>query len=146
MIALKVWTLSSLFMFPVAEQGESWEQIRAVAETQHEIIMLLIDEGRFEEIPEAAEKIFELKFPENHQNLFVQEAQLLTDALVHKEEFKVAHQVLDIAIKCARTDKIKARIFREKAYLFKKEGKSEEALQYFEDSLALERGTRQSKD
>ena len=68
MIALHVWTLFSLLMFPSAEQGESWEQTRAVAVTQHEIIMLLIDTREFGKIPEAAEKIFELKFPENHQN------------------------------------------------------------------------------
>lgn len=146
MIALHVWTLFSLLMFPSAEQGESWEQTRAVAVTQHEIIMLLIDTREFGKIPKAAEKIFELKFPENHQNLFVQEAQLLTDALVHNKEFKVAHQVLDIAVKCAKNDKIKAGIFREKAFLYKKEGNSKEAMRYFEESLALEGGTRQSKD
>jgi tetratricopeptide (TPR) repeat protein len=146
MIPLTVWTLFSLSTFLIAEQGESWEQTRDVAGTQHEIIMLLIDEKKFGEIPEAAEKIFDLDFPENHQNLYVQEAQLLTDALILHEEFKVAHQVLDVAVKCAKTDKIKARIFREKAFLYKKEGNSEEAMRYFEESLALERGTRPSKD
>ena len=145
MIALNVLTLCSLFLFPSTAQGDNWEQTRELAGTQHEIIMLMIDNKQYEQVPAAAEKIFELKVPENHQNLFVREAQLLTDALVLKKEFKVAHQVLDIAVKCSRTDKIKARIFREKAYLLKKEGNSEEAMRYFEESLELERKTKKSK-
>ncbi len=146
MIALNVLTLVTLFAVPAATQEDGWERTRAEAEMQHEIIMLLIENKQFEQIPVAAEKIFELEFPEDQQNLFVREAQLLTDALLHHQETAIAHQVLDIAIKCARDDKVKARVFREKAYLFKKEGNSEEALRYFEESLELERKARLAPD
>ncbi|HUV12968.1 MAG TPA: hypothetical protein VMY18_04940 [Acidobacteriota bacterium] len=146
MIVLNILTLMMLFSAPLAAQESNWERTRAVAETQHEIIMLMIEKKQFVQIPDAAEKIFQLEFPEGHESLFVREAQILTDALLHHQEFVVAHQVMDIAIKCARTDKVKARIFREKAYLFKKEDNSEEALRYFEESLELERQARPSPD
>ena len=146
MIVLNVLTLMMLFAAPLAAQEDSWERTRSVALTQHEIIMLLIENQQFNQIPDAAEKIFELEFPEDHENLLVREAQLLTDALLHHQEIVIAHQVLDIAIKCVRTDKVKAGIFREKAFLFKKEGNSEEALRYFEESLELERKARPSPD
>jgi tetratricopeptide (TPR) repeat protein len=146
MIVLNILTLMMLFAAPLAAQESSWERTRSVAETQHEIIMLLIEKKQFTQIPNAAEKIFQLDFPEDHENLFVREAQILTNALVHHQEFVTAHKVMDIAIKCAWNDKVKARIFREKAYLFKIEGNSEEALRYFEESLELAREAQPSPD
>lgn len=139
MIAVSVLAPILLLAAQTASQENSWENNRSVAETQHEIIMLLIEKKQFEQIPAEAEKIFQLEVPEAHENLLVREAQILTDALLHLEKTAIAHQVLDIAIKCVRTDRVRARLFREKAYLFKKEGKSEEALRYFEESLALEK-------
>jgi len=144
MIVSNVLTLMMLFATPLVAQEDGWERTRSEALTQHEIIMLLIENKQFNQIPDAAEKIFEMEFPEDHQNLLVQEAQLLTDALLHHQEIAIAHQVLDIAIKCVRTDKVKAGIFREKAFLFKKEGNSEEARRYFEESLELDRKARPS--
>lgn len=146
MMIVSALSLMMLFTAGCAPQEDNWETIRSVAETNHEIIMLMIEKGQFEEIPKVAEKIFELEFPESHQNLLVREAQILTDALLHHGKPAIAHQVLDIAIKCVQSDRIKARLLREKAYLCKKEGNSDEAFRFFEESLELESKDGQPQD
>jgi hypothetical protein len=101
--------------------------------------MLLIEKGEFEKVPQAADEIFRLDFPEDKEPLLLQEVEILVDALVHHKQIAVAHQIVDSAFKCAVSTKSKAQLHREKGYLFKKEGKTEEALRSFERSKELEK-------
>lgn len=120
-------------------QGQNWETTRHLAEVQHEIVMLLIEKGEFGKVPQAANEIFLLDFPQDQERLILVEVEMLVDALVHHEQITVAHQVVDLALGCEITDKSKAQLHREKGYLFKKEGKAEEALESFERSKVLEK-------
>jgi hypothetical protein len=102
--------------------------------------MLLIEKGEFDRVPPAANEIFQLSFPEEQERLILVEVEMVVDALVHHKQITVAHQVVDLALKCQLTAKSVAQLHREKGYLFKKEGKSEEALKSFEKSKQIEKG------
>ena len=119
-------------------RAQSWEEIRHLAEVQHEIVMLLIEQQQFEKVPEAANEIFHLSFPPDREHLILVEVELLVDALVHHQQISIAHLVVDSALKCDIAPKSKAQLHREKGYLFKKEGKTEEALKSFEMSKQFE--------
>jgi hypothetical protein len=123
---------------PVFSQAESWEKTRHLAEVQHEIVMLLIEKGEFEKVPQAATEIFQMNFPQDQEHLILVEVEILVDALIHHKQITVAHQVVDSALKCKITSKSKAQLHREKGYLFKQEGKTEQALESFQMSKKLE--------
>lgn len=118
---------------------EQWEKTRSIAQSHHEIIMLLIEKQEFDKVPGAAKELFALDFPEAQQPLLVEEARLLTDALLHHNQTAIAHQVLDMAIAASKTNSAKAQLFKEKAYVFKKEGQTDEAMKAFQRSVDLEK-------
>ena len=119
-------------------QQQSWEQIRAVAEAQHEIVMLLIQNKEFDRVSDATLVIFELHFPPQYEYLLVEEASLLSDVLSHSHQILIAHQVVDQALQSVKTNKSMAALCREKAYLYKKEGKADDAIEMFEKSKQYE--------
>ncbi len=121
------------------QQKPDWEEIRHIAEAQHEILLLLIEKKEFEKIPKVAGEIFRLPFPPDQEHLVVKEVEILTDALLHHNQLGLAHRILDDALKCLKTSRSRAQIHREKAYVFKKEGKNDEAMAEFEKSVALEK-------
>jgi len=133
------FALCFILCAPSLLQGQSWEETRHLAEVQHEIVMLLIEKGEFDKVPQAADEIFQLNFPKDQEPLLLQEVQILIDALVHHQQITVAHQIVDSALNSEITAKAKAQLHREKGYLFKKEGKAEEALKSFERSKELEK-------
>lgn len=116
-----------------------WEHTRRVAETQHEIIMMLIKNRKFGEVLPECKKIFSLDFPLDHEHLLVEEAQILTDSLVHLKETDLAHQVLDEALKAVHSNKSRAAIYKEKAFVYSKQGRDKEAMELFEKALKLEK-------
>lgn len=129
-----------LLLSPVSTQpGSDWEEVRHIAETQHEILLLLIEKKDFEKIPKVAGEIFRLPFPADQEHLVVKEVEILTDALLHHNQVALAHRILDDALKCVKTNRSRAQLHREKAYLFKKEGKADEAMAEFEQSVKLEK-------
>ena len=128
-----IFTGTALF----AAAQDNWEEIRPIAEAQHEIVLLLIERQEFDKVPGAAREIFNLGFPEDQEHRLVKEAEILTNALLHHNQTHIAHQVLDEALLCVKTRGARAKLHREKAYVYKKEGKTDEAMREFERSVAL---------
>jgi len=130
-------------LFPLfAFLQSNWKDIQPIAEAQHEIILLLLEKQEFEKIPAAAQKIFDLDFPKNQESRIVKEAQILSDALLKHNQTGIAHRVLDSAIHSVTTNAALAALHREKAYVFRKEGKKDEAMKSFEKSLELEKSSQ----
>jgi tetratricopeptide (TPR) repeat protein len=132
-LAMIAFTGTALF----ATSQESWEEIRPIAEAQHEIVLLLIERKEFDKVPGAAREIFHLGFPEAQEHRLVKEAEILTNALLHHNQTRIAHQVLDDALLSVKTRGAKAKLHREKAYVYKKEGNTDEAMRQFELAVAL---------
>jgi hypothetical protein len=131
--------LTFLLLPASVQQNPDWEEVRHIAESQHEILLLLIEKKDFERIPKVAGEIFRLPFPPDQEHLVVKEIEILTDALLHHNQLALAHRILDDALRCVKTTRSRAQIHREKAYVFKKEGKTDEAMAEFEKSVALEK-------
>lgn len=136
----KLGRLSMIFLvshgFLLAQ--DNWEKIRSIAESQHEIVKLLIKKKEFDKVFEASKKIFLLEFPREHEHLKVEEAKTLTDLLLPHQQFQLVHQILDQAIQVVNSQKLKAQLYKEKAYVCVKEGREEDAMKLFEKSIEME--------
>jgi tetratricopeptide (TPR) repeat protein len=120
-----------------------WEQIRRVAETQHDIVALAIRQGNYNQVLPELRKILQLKFPPKYESTLSQEIEIVADALMHKEKYDLALQCIDEGLRCLTTKANKARILRRKAYILVKEGKEDEALRYFRQAVELSRNGSQ---
>lgn len=130
--------LSLYLSSPVFLQEDALSETLHLAESKHEILLLLIEKKEFEKIPQVAGEVFRLPFPPEKEHLVVKEVEILSDALIHHKQYAIAHRILDDALTCVETSKAKAQLHREKAYIFRKEGKNDEAMEEFEKSVALE--------
>ena len=126
--------------WPFAIQ-QSWEDIRVMAEAQHEIVLLLIEREEFDKVPAAAREIFTLPFPPEEEHRIVKEAEILTSALLSHNRADLAHVVLNDALTNVKSPKNKARLHKEKAFVLRKEGKDDEAMQEFQKCVELEKQT-----
>ena len=121
--------------------SQSWEQIRSTAERQHEMVMLLIRNGDFGRVLEASRQIFSLRFPANQEHLLVQEGRILSEALARQQQFQLAHNLLDQALRGVRSNPAKIDLFKEKAYLYTKQGRDKDAMELFEREMELEKSS-----
>lgn len=129
-----------LFLSPLwSTTQNNWEDVRVIAETQHEIVLLLIEKEEFDKVPQAAREIFKLHFPEDQEHRIVKEAQILTSALLHHNRMDIAHQIVQDAMRCVKMPQSKAELHKEQAFIYRREGKDDEALKEFEESLKLEK-------
>ncbi|MFB3141358.1 MAG: hypothetical protein ACE1Z2_00985 [Acidobacteriota bacterium] len=119
--------------------SQGWERSRSVAESQHEIVMLLIRGKAFDKVLRASQEIFSLRFPYNQEHLFVTEGQILSGALYDHQQYELAQALLDQALRAVNSNNSKALLYKEKAYLCKQEGKTDEAMEFFEKAVELEK-------
>ncbi len=119
--------------------SKNWERSRSVAEAQHEIVMLLIKGNQFDKVLQASQEIFSLKFPYNQEHLFVTEGRILSSALFDQQQYEMAQALLDQALRAVNSNSSKALLYKEKAYLCKQEGKDDEAMEFFEKAIELEK-------
>lgn len=119
--------------------ADPWEKTRRIAETQHEIVMLLIKRQHYGQVLEASQQIFSLRFPPQQEHLFVEEGRILSDALAHQAQYDLAQKLLDQALGAVRSNRARAVLTKEKAYLFSKAGNDDEAMVLFQEALKLDR-------
>jgi len=119
--------------------SQGWERTRSIAEAQHEIVMLLINGKEFNKVLNASQEIFSLSFPYNQEPLFVTEGRILATALSDLQQYELAQALLDQALEAVSSNRSKALLYKEKAYHCKKEGKNDEAMEFFEKALELEK-------
>ncbi len=117
--------------------SQSWERSRSVAEAQHEIVMLLIKGKEFDKVLSASQQIFSLGFPYTQEHLFVTEGRILSSALYDHQQYELAQALLDQALQVVNSNDSKALLYKEKAYLCDKEGKTDEAMKFFEMAVEL---------
>lgn len=128
----------SLMASPLLLAQKDWDSVRKIAEAQHEIVVMLIEKGEFQKVPEAASKVLDLNFPGDKEHLMVDAASFWTDLLLHRRQPQLAQQLLDSAYQRVRLNKSKAALCREKAYVFKIQGDLDAAQKMFEKSVELE--------
>lgn len=134
------YSLLLLPALPSAAQSKSdpsWEQTRRIAEAQHEIIAVAIRQNNFSQVMPEMRKIYGLKFPPKYESTLSQEIEIVADALMHKQQYELAHKCIDEGLKYLSDNKSKSQVYKQKAYILVKQGKEDEALQYFRQAVEL---------
>jgi tetratricopeptide (TPR) repeat protein len=131
---------ASLESQPQAElSGQQVVHLLSIAEQQHEIVLLLIKQGRYGRVLPEMKKIFELNLPERFEERIAQSAGLIANLLVESKQYALAHDVLNEAFARMRSDRNKAPLLKIEAYVYKSEGKYQEAVAAFERAVAIEK-------
>ena len=115
------------------------KQMLSIAESQHEIIKLVIKQGQYQRVLPEMKKILELNLPEKYEEAVAQSASLVAGMLVERQQFGIAHEVLNEALKRARRNENKAALLKLEGYVYKSEGNLEKAVESLEKAVQLER-------
>jgi tetratricopeptide (TPR) repeat protein len=112
-----------------------------MAESQHEIVMLLLRKKEFVQAAAEADKIFQMDWPAT------EESRLLKDMLGFSGEFQrheqpaLGLQLLEKNMRVFKTPKSQAAILKEMGYLNKKLGNDDKALECFRRAQQLEKSS-----
>lgn len=117
---------------------QEWDQLRDEAESRFEIVKILIKQGKFDGLLTETGKLFSVHFPPEQEYRLSKSAVTICKLLTNTEQVPLAHKVIDQAIEAVSRNQLKADLYKEKAYLFKMQGKDDEAMKCFERALQLQ--------
>ena len=126
----------------VAQVGNVSQDVNkalSIAGTEHDIIRLLIKQGQFERVIPEMNKIFQLDLPVGYESLVAQSASLISELLVEKKQFSIAHQILDQAIQKMKKKEDQAALWKIQAFVYKSEGDNENAIRCLQQAIDLEK-------
>lgn len=108
------------------------------AATQHEIIQILLTEGRYDQVLVEFQKILDLNFTGEGERLVIQEAWQIIERLLQVQQYALAHQIVDATL--ARTEGKENRfsLLMFKGKILKDEGRLSEALEVYREAQRLQ--------
>ena len=118
------------------EVGESTDlgaQLRFAA-SQHEIISILLDDGRYDEVLPEFWKILDLELTGENEKPVVQEAWLIGEQLREVGEYALAHQVVGDSLDELETSESRFYLLMLQGKIFQDEGLTEEALEAYREA------------
>ena len=114
-------------------------QMLSIAEAEHEIVKLLIQQGQFQRVIPEMRKILNLDLPLKYEEAVSQSASLIAEMLVERKQFAIAHELIEESQKRMRKSENKAALWKIQAYVYKTEGNVDKALECLERAIDLER-------
>ena len=114
-------------------------KIRSMAESQHEIVMLLIQKKEYEQSLVEAAKIFDMKWPVDQEPLLLKELKLISDKFLQEKQAPLALRLLESNAKVFKTNAGQVYILKEKGYLYKSMNETDKAVECFRQALELEK-------
>jgi tetratricopeptide (TPR) repeat protein len=111
---------------------------KSMAETQHEIVMLLIKQKEFQKAVVEANKIFEMKWPDAQEPLLLKELLFLSDQFLKQGQALLGLQVIEKSSKCFKSPTSQIALWKEKGYLYKGMNQNEKAMDCFIKARELE--------
>ncbi len=114
-------------------------RVKSIAESQHEIVILLMDKKEFSNALTEANKIFQMNWPSDQEPILLKELLYLSDRFMHKEQTPLGLQLLETNQRVFRNPESQAAIWKEKGYLYKKMNQTDKALNCFREAQRLER-------
>ncbi len=131
----------AMIPFPrgLGAQDTDLKKTRSIAESQHEIVMILIRKKEFARALEEANKIFEMKWPDDHESMLVKELLDLADQFLHEQQPATGLSLLETNLNRFKSARSKADIWKEMGYLNDKLGRSDKALNCFREAQRLEK-------
>jgi len=142
---LLTFTLS-LILSSLAAQSSDLAQIRKIAEAQHDMVIILIKKREFSKAAEEANKIFQMKWPEDQEPILKDELLRFSDLFRHNGEAKIALQLIDANLALFKSPKSRAEIMKDKAYILEGLGRHDEALECFREVTRLLEAKSSSPD
>lgn len=118
-------------------QESDFNTTRKIAETQHDIVMVLIKKKEFTKAAEEADKIFIMKWPENKEGVLKDDLLNFSDLFRHEKQPEIALRLLDKHMGIFKVNKNRAEILQDKAYLLEGMGRHDEALDCFREARRL---------
>ena len=112
---------------------------RSLAESQHEIVMLLLQQGQYEKAHDEANKIFEMNWPSDQEPLLLKELRNLADQFLHQGQAAIGVRLLEENLKSFKSNASRAAIWKEKGYLYKTMKENDKALACFREAQRLEK-------
>jgi len=123
----------------VTKAERSLKEKKAIAQGQHQLIMLMISKGEFKKIPVEFKKILDLNFSGKYERFIVDEVLVLSDALNKKHSEKVSLSLVNMSLDKVRGRKNKVRLYKEKGFIYKLLNMPDKALEMFEKVKNLEK-------
>ncbi len=122
------------------EPGEQEiEQMRSIAESQFEIVKILIKQGRYDRVLPEMKKIYDLNLTEKYEQATAESTSLAANLLVERRQFDLALQILDAAFGHMRRNDNRAALLKVMAFVYKSEGNLDKAVELLNRAVELER-------
>jgi tetratricopeptide (TPR) repeat protein len=112
---------------------------KSFAESQHEIVKILISKKEFAKAAAEANKIFQMKWPDDQEPILLKELLGFSDQFLLYKQNELALQLLDTNLPLFKSSKSKASIWKEKGYLLEKMGQHDKALECFREAQRVEK-------
>jgi tetratricopeptide (TPR) repeat protein len=128
---------SSLFAFQ-ADSAVSLGKLKSMAEAQHEIVMLLIKKKEFEKAIAEANKIFDMKWPNDQEPLLLEEMLNLTKQLHQQGQALLGVNLIERNLKIFKRKSSQAALLKEQGYLHKSLDQNDKALDCFKKARDIE--------
>lgn len=116
-------------------------KVKSIAESQHEIVLLLMEKKQFGEALTEANKIFEMNWPENQEPVLLKELLNLADRFMHKDQAALGLQLLETNQRTFKSTPSQIALWKERGYLLKKMNQTDKALACFREAQRLEKSS-----
>lgn len=138
-LGLLLVTMTCLFSLPPdsAAPDENTMKLLSIAETQHEIIQLLIQKENFPKALQELRTILDLNLPVRYEDAVFKEIVIVGRKLYDRGQKDLAYQSLEMGFNSLKTVEFKARILSVKAGLLKQDGKLDEAIETYKQEVEL---------
>jgi tetratricopeptide (TPR) repeat protein len=114
------------------------EKMKGVAETQHEIVLLLLKKKEYLKAATEAYKIFALEWPDDQEPLLLKELLYLSDQFLKQNQAPISLSLIDKHSGLFKRVSSRIAILKEKGYLYKSMNQDDEALECFREAQRLE--------
>jgi tetratricopeptide (TPR) repeat protein len=114
-------------------------KVKSIAESQHEIVMLLLEKKDFHQALTEANKIFEMSWPEDQEPVLLKELLYLSDRFMHNGQSALGLRLLETNQRMFKKVGSQAAIWKERGYIYKKMNQTDKALDCFREAQRLDR-------
>jgi len=116
---------------------ENTLKLLSIAETQHEIIQLLIQKENYTKALHELRTILDLNLPVRYEDAIFKEIVIVCKKFYDHGQKELAYQSLEMGYASLKTVEFKARILSVKAGLLKQDGKIDEAIETYKQEVEL---------
>jgi tetratricopeptide (TPR) repeat protein len=124
---------------PASQSGDpALGKTKSMAEMQQEIVLLLIKKKDFTKALTEADKIFEMKWPEDQEPLLLKSLIYLSEQLLDQGQAALGLQLVEKNSKFFKKTASQIAVWKEKGYLYKSLGQADNAIECFRQAQNLE--------